>query len=122
MNASGAADGLSMPEWLRQPLQMVYRSGGLGVYAVGVRYVTMPMEKVAMIANSAQVTAGKNQLGQAWKITFREGAFAPYRTVGGASIVAWFLQYGAVSAAEVPSSAPTRLGRHLVEAMTRAPT
>jgi len=73
---------------------MVYRSSGLGVYAVVVRFVTMPLEKVAMIANSAQVKTGEgSQLAQAWRITFKEGALGPWRTVGRASIVAWFLQY-----------------------------
>ena len=73
---------------------MVYRSTGLGVYAVVVRYVTMPFEKVAMIANSSQVsTGGGSQLAQAVRITFRESAFGPWLTVGRASIVAWFLQY-----------------------------
>ena len=73
---------------------MVYRSSGLGVYAVVVRYATMPFEKVAMIANSSQVTTGGgSQLAQAMRITFRESAFGPWLTVGRASIVAWFLQY-----------------------------
>lgn len=71
---------------------MAYRSGGLGVYAVVVRYLTMPLEKIAMIMNSSQVQ-GRNQLAQAARICFADGALTPYRTVGRASVVAWFFQY-----------------------------
>ena len=84
---------MALPENLVTPCQTAYRSVGLGVYAVVVRYCTMPLEKVAMIANSSLVSSGKNQLGQAWKIATKEGLLAPYRTVGPASITAWFLQY-----------------------------
>ena len=84
---------MALPEHLVTPCQTTYRSVGLGVYAVVVRYCTMPLEKVAMIANSSLVSSGKNQLGQAWKIATKEGLLAPYRTVGPASITAWFLQY-----------------------------
>ena len=84
---------MSLPENLVTPCQTTYRSVGLGVYAVVVRYCTMPLEKVAMIANSSLVSSGSNQLGQAWKIATKEGLLAPYRTVGPASITAWFLQY-----------------------------
>ena len=84
---------MSLPENLVTPCQTTYRSVGLGVYAVVVRYCTMPLEKVAMIANSSLVSSGKNQLGQAWSIATKEGLLAPYRTVGPASITAWFLQY-----------------------------
>ena len=37
------------------PAQMTYRSTGLGLYAIAVRCCTMPLEKLAMIMNSAQV-------------------------------------------------------------------
>ena len=37
------------------PAQMTYRSTGLGFYAIAVRCCTMPLEKLAMIMNSAQV-------------------------------------------------------------------
>ncbi len=84
---------MSLPDNLVTPCQTTYRSVGLGVYAVVVRYCTMPLEKVAMIANSSLVSSGSNQLGQAWKIATKEGLLAPYRTVGPASITAWFLQY-----------------------------
>jgi len=71
---------------------MFYRSLGLGVYAVVVRYTTVPLEKTAMIMNSSQVS-GSNQLGQAFRIVFAQGPLTPFRTVGRASIVAWFFQY-----------------------------
>ena len=37
--------------------------------------------------------SGQGQLSQAAKIVFADGAMAPFRTVGRASLVAWFLQY-----------------------------
>lgn len=73
---------------------MSYRSAGLGCYAVVVRFCTMPLEKLAMIANSSQVSSSQGSLlSQAWRITFKDGPLTPFRTVGRASIVAWFLQY-----------------------------
>lgn len=83
----------SLPDSLVAPCQTTYRSVGLGVYAVVVRYATMPLEKVAMIANSSLVSSGKNQLGQAWAIATKQGLLAPYRTVSPMSVTAWFLQY-----------------------------
>ena len=71
---------------------MVYRSSGLGVYAVVVRFSTMPLEKLAMVMNSSQVSGG-GQLSKASKIVFAEGPLTPFRTVGRASVVAWFFQY-----------------------------
>ena len=79
-------------EQMADPASMAYRSFGLGCYAVVVRYCTMPLEKTAMIMNSAQVS-GSGQLAQASKIVFADGPFTPFRTVGRASIVAWFFQY-----------------------------
>ena len=46
------------------PAQMSYRSTGLGFYAIAVRCCTMPLEKLAMIMNSAQVS-GQGQMRQA---------------------------------------------------------
>lgn len=83
---------LNLPAEVAVPAAMVYRSSGLGVYAVCVRYCTMPLERIAMIMNSSQVS-GSNQLSQAAKIVFADGPAAPYRTVGRASVVAWFFQY-----------------------------
>jgi len=61
------------------------------VYAVVVRFVTMPLEKIAMIMNSSQVS-GSGQLSQAYRLAFSNGPLTPFRTVGSASIVAWFFQ------------------------------
>ena len=43
-------------------------------------------------SNSSQVS-GSGQLQQAIKLTFKDGMLAPFRVVGPASFVAWFLQY-----------------------------
>ena len=48
--------------------------------------------------NSTQVS-GKGQFGQAVKLTFKEGALAPYRVVGPASLTAWFMQYSVMGVA-----------------------
>ena len=48
--------------------------------------------------NSSQVT-GKNQFAQSIRLTFQGGALAPYRVVGPASLVAWFMQYSVMGAA-----------------------
>lgn len=74
------------------PAQMSYRSTGLGFYAIAVRCCTMPLEKLAMIMNSAQVS-GQGQMRQALAIVFKDGPATPFRTVGPASITAWFFQY-----------------------------
>jgi hypothetical protein len=75
---------------------ITYRSIGLGLYGALMRYVGMPLEKIALFMNSAQVS-GKNQIRLAITLTFTDGSsrslFAPYKVVGPASGVAWFLQY-----------------------------
>jgi hypothetical protein len=58
----------------------------------------MPLEKIALFMNSSQVS-GKGQLSQAVRLTFAEGAMAPYRVVGPASITAWFLGYSVMGVA-----------------------
>lgn len=73
-------------------LKVAYRSTGLGVYAVAMRCAGMPLERLAMVLNSSQVS-GASQFGQACKIVFADGTLAPYRNVGRVSCVAWFLQY-----------------------------
>ncbi len=37
--------------------------------------------------------SGSGQLQQAVKLTFKDGVLAPFKVVGPASFVAWFLQY-----------------------------
>ena len=63
-----------------------------------MRYVGMPLEKIALFMNSSQVT-GKNQFAKSIKLTFQEGALTPYRVVGPASLVAWFMQYSVMGLA-----------------------
>jgi hypothetical protein len=63
-----------------------------------MRFAGMPLEKIALFMNSSQVT-GKNQFGQAVRLTFSGGALAPYRVVGPSSLVAWFMQYSIMGGA-----------------------
>ena len=85
-------DERQLPPSVEAASQMVYRSSGLGVWGAVLRFGGMPLEKIALFSNSSQVS-GKGQLGQAVKLTFAEGMLAPFRVVGPASFVAWFLQY-----------------------------
>lgn len=86
----------TLPESVRSPVLVIYRSAGLGLYGALIRYAGMPLEKIALYMNSSQVS-GKNQLRQAINLTFQDGSkrsmLTPYKVVGGASAVAWFLQY-----------------------------
>lgn len=88
----------SLPESVESALAIAYRSTGLGLYGAIMRFAGMPLEKIALYMNSAQVS-GKNQLRQAMYLTFQNektGArsfLKPYKVVGAASGVAWFLQY-----------------------------
>ncbi|KAL7443725.1 hypothetical protein ACHAXH_006574 [Discostella pseudostelligera] len=77
---------------LESSIIVAYRSVGLGSFGAGMRFAGMPLEKIALYMNSSQVT-GSNQFAQAMKLTFRDGAMAPYRVVGPASLVAWFMAY-----------------------------
>ena len=86
----------SLPESVESTVLVTYRSVGLGLYGAIMRYAGMPLEKIALFMNSSQVS-GKNQLRQAIQLTFQDGQqrsfLAPYKVVGPASGVAWFLQY-----------------------------
>lgn len=82
-----------IPDSVAEPLLVTYRSVGIGVYGVAMRFMGMPLEKIALYLNSSQVSSGKGQFRQAIQLTFREGYLAPYRVVGPASLVAWFFQY-----------------------------
>lgn len=77
---------------LEKSIIVAYRSIGLGVFGASMRFAGMPLEKIALFMNSSQVS-GKHQFAQSIKLAFREGALAPYRVVGPASMVAWFMQY-----------------------------
>jgi len=85
-----------LPPSVESSFCVAYRSTGLGIYGAVMRYAGMPLEKIALFMNSAQVS-GNNQLRQALDLTFQDGQkrslLAPYRVVGPASGVAWFLQY-----------------------------
>ena len=75
---------------------VVYRSTGLGVYGAIMRYIGMPLEKIAIIMNSSQVSSASSDLTRlqmSFRLTFQDGALAPFKVVGRASIVAWFMQY-----------------------------
>ena len=76
--------------------QVAYRSVGCGIWGVALRVAGMPLEKIALFANSGQVS-GANPLTQAVRLTFAQGVLAPYRVIGPASIIAWFLQYSSMS-------------------------
>ncbi|KAL3823182.1 hypothetical protein ACHAXA_010066 [Cyclostephanos tholiformis] len=83
---------VAMSSELEASILVAYRSMGLGTFGAGMRYLGMPLEKIALYMNSSQVT-GSNQFGQSIRLTFREGYLAPYRVVGPASLVAWFMAY-----------------------------
>ena len=73
---------------------VLYRSVGLGGYGAALRFAGMPLERIALISNSTQIKKDAGHpLRQAVRLAFQDGALAPYRVVGRASIVAWFLQY-----------------------------
>mmetsp|Transcript_29637 Transcript_29637/g.60518 ORF Transcript_29637/g.60518 Transcript_29637/m.60518 type:complete len:368 (-) Transcript_29637:188-1291(-) len=89
----------SLPPATENAVLTTYRAGGLGIYGAVLRYAGMPLEKIALYLNSTQVS-GKNQLRQAVRLTFEDSSaasgrsfLAPFRVVGSASVVAWFLQY-----------------------------
>ena len=71
---------------------VTYRSSGLGIWGTVIRAVGMPLEKIALNANSAQVS-GSGQFSQAIKITFEKGLLAPFSVLTPRSGIAWFLQY-----------------------------
>jgi hypothetical protein len=86
------AQRVGLPYSVAEPALVTYRSVGIGIFGVVMRFSGMPLEKIALYMNSSQVS-GRGQLQQAMKLTFRDGLLAPYRVVGSASLVAWFFQY-----------------------------
>eukprot|EP00569_Conticribra_weissflogii_P002646 CAMPEP_0171332726 /NCGR_PEP_ID=MMETSP0878-20121228/3557_1 /TAXON_ID=67004 /ORGANISM="Thalassiosira weissflogii, Strain CCMP1336" /LENGTH=383 /DNA_ID=CAMNT_0011833531 /DNA_START=198 /DNA_END=1349 /DNA_ORIENTATION=- len=88
----------SMPPELEESILVAYRSVGIGTFGVVMRFIGMPLEKIALFMNSSQVT-GANPIRQSVKLTFAGGAMAPYRVVGPASLVAWFMQYSVMGLA-----------------------
>ena len=85
----------AVPPNLEQPVLLTYRACGIGLFGVGMRFLGMPLEKIALFLNSSQVQHGSSSvLRQALQLTFPNGnLLAPYRVVGPASLRAWFLQY-----------------------------
>ena len=89
---------VGLPMSVAKPALVAYRSAGIGLFGAVMRYTGMPLEKIALFMNSSQVS-GKGQFGQALRLTFKDGALAPYKVVGPASITAWFLQYSVMGVA-----------------------
>jgi len=81
-----------LPPTLEQAVEVGYRSTGLGIWGIGLRSLGMPLEKIAMTANSSQVS-GRGQMGQAFRLVFKDGWLAPYKVITSRSMVAWFFQY-----------------------------
>jgi hypothetical protein len=86
------AEATDLPLSFVEPILVTYRSVGIGAFGVVMRFAGMPLEKIALYMNSSQVS-GRNQFAKATRLTFAEGMIAPYRVVGPASFLAWFLQY-----------------------------
>jgi hypothetical protein len=86
------AELAGLPMAVVEPTLVTYRSVGIGCFGVVMRFSGMPLEKIALFMNSSQVS-GPNPLTQSLRLTFADGALAPFRVVGPASLVAWFLQY-----------------------------
>eukprot|EP00985_Skeletonema_marinoi_P003012 scaffold1248_cov104-Skeletonema_marinoi.AAC.3 len=91
-------DNLLLPTELQNSILVAYRSIGIGTFGVVMRFVGMPLEKIALFMNSSQVT-GKHQFAQSIKLTFQKGVLSPYKVVGPASLVAWFMQYSVMGLA-----------------------
>ncbi|KAG7356183.1 hypothetical protein IV203_000869 [Nitzschia inconspicua] len=126
-DADLVADQVGIPCLIAEPALITYRSIGVGIFGMGARSLGMPLEKIALFMNSSQVS-GKGQFLQAMQLTFREGAFAPYRVIGFASLVAWFLQYSVMGAAfqtfdhslsKLFSVKPVYYGNELMQPRTR---
>ena len=86
------ASTTGLPEAVVESVLVTYRSVGIGVFGVFMRFCGMPLEKIALYMNSSQVS-GPNPMRQSVRLTFAEGPLTPFRVVGPASLVAWFLQY-----------------------------
>ena len=96
--ATSPHDDNTLPSDLKDSILVAYRSIGIGTFGVVMRYAGMPLEKIALYMNSSQVT-GKHQFRQSIKLTFEKGMLAPYKVVGPASLVAWFMQYSVMGLA-----------------------
>ena len=86
------AEEFGLPMEVTRPALVTYRSLGIGVFGTFMRFVGMPLEKIALFMNSSQVR-GPNPFQQALRLTFENGVLSPYRVVGPASFTAWLFQY-----------------------------
>ena len=98
LSATSPSHHDNLPSELQNSILVAYRSIGIGTFGVVMRFVGMPLEKIALFMNSSQVT-GKHQFAQSIKLTFEKGALSPYKVVGPASLVAWFMQYSVMGLA-----------------------
>ena len=89
------AERVGLPLSIAEPTLVTYRSVGIGLFGVAMRFTGMPLEKIALFMNSSQVS-GKGQFRQAFRLAFKDGALAPYKVVGPASLTAWFFQYSVI--------------------------
>lgn len=107
------------PQWLVDGTEVTYRSSMLGVWGIVVRFAQMPLERLALIANSSKVDAmperwgtqvysrarsrggqsSSSQLFRAARLVVQDGWLAPWRVVTARSCLAWFLQYSMIGAA-----------------------
>eukprot|EP00299_Pterocystis_sp_00344_P013150 c6412_g1_i1.p1 GENE.c6412_g1_i1~~c6412_g1_i1.p1 ORF type:complete len:379 (-),score=58.96 c6412_g1_i1:14-1105(-) len=80
-----------------QAILVAYRSFGLGVWGSTLRFIGMPLEKVALEANSGRVKhipGGPSELSQAIRQVAQRGWADPWKVVTTRSMTAWFVQYG----------------------------
>jgi len=83
-----------LPSELQRAVLVVYRSFGLGIWGCVLRSAGMPLEKVALEANSGRVSGNGSQLMQAIKQVYARGFADPFLCITTRSLRAWFLQYG----------------------------
>jgi hypothetical protein len=116
--AAASAPPPPPPQWLVNGTEVTYRSSMLGLWGIVVRFAQMPLERLALIANSSKVDAmperwgtqqysasstqaqqQSSQLLRAARLVVKDGWLAPWRVVTARSCVAWFLQYSMIGAA-----------------------
>eukprot|EP00298_Acanthocystis_sp_HF-20_P026562 c4343_g1_i1.p1 GENE.c4343_g1_i1~~c4343_g1_i1.p1 ORF type:complete len:349 (+),score=143.31 c4343_g1_i1:113-1159(+) len=83
-----------LPSNIERAVLVSYRSIGLGLWGCGLRSLGMPLEKIALEANSGRVDGAKNQFKQAVIQVWARGWKDPFRCITSRSLTAWFLQYG----------------------------
>ncbi|KAI2489591.1 hypothetical protein MHU86_25010 [Fragilaria crotonensis] len=66
---------MGLPEAVVESALVTYRSVGIGVFGVIMRFSGMPLEKIALFMNSSQVS-GPNPMRQSLRLTFAEGPLA----------------------------------------------